>query len=185
MSHSGVPSHSAGRDASEGKWQERHGLLLNRRRTAARCAGVTGRNFQLQGVLEPVRWGGASVSWRREEGLLALWLLLTFKPANVPGFSGRLFYHLSLAPLIRIRWRLSEQIFWLLTDVCDFHVCLGRRGLQRFPYLPFIMWGLAVLWTSQLKLITAVPLLMLHISPFADCWTVFMVSVLSKGASPR
>lgn len=53
--------------------------------------------------------------------------------------------------------------FWLLTDVCDFYVCLG---LQRFPYLLFIMWGLAVLWTSQLKLITAVPLLMLHFYPF-------------------
>lgn len=65
---------------------------------------------------------------------------------------------------------------WLLSDVCDSHSHLRlqvkiksckKKNIKAF-YLPFIMWRLAILQTSQLELITAIALLLLlHDQPFS------------------
>lgn len=66
---------------------------------------------------------------------------------------------------------------WLLSDVCDSHSHLRlqvkinsckkkKKNIKAF-YLPFIMWRLAILQTSQLELITAIVVLLLSVQPFS------------------
>lgn len=66
---------------------------------------------------------------------------------------------------------------WLLSDVCHSHSHLRlqvkinsckkkKKNIKAF-YLPFIMWRLAILQTSQLELITAIVVLLLSVQPFS------------------